>query len=534
MFNNKDYVTSPETESDNKTASRDYFHYKNIQISLNLKENIELINKIFSIYPDLTIREIKISNNPEYSADLIYIDKMIQSDVLEQAIIKKLISKNQCSTYDIYNIDYYKYLLGVNDKSILNHIYEVVDMILNGKIILFVNGIDKAVSIDLKKPPGRGIEEPQVETVIRGPREGFTEDISTNILLLRKIIKSVNLKAEHFVLGEDTKTDVYMMYLSNIANPEIVSELRERVTRIDVNAVLGNSYIKEYIEDEPLSLVPTIFSSERPDVVAAKLLQGRVAVLVDCTPLVITVPAIFSEFMVSTEDFYLNFSYATVNRIVRYSSFILSILLPGLYVAITTFHQELIPTALLVSFIKARSGVPYSSMFECFLMLSVYEILREAGTRMPRSVGQAISVVGALVLGQAAVDAGLVSAPMVIIISVTAVASFAVPSSDLYTAMIVPRIVLLLLGGSLGLLALSTGLLFFAAKLISKRSFGIPYMEPLAPFVKSEFWDFFIRRPLWAKTKRSKMITGKETYKQKVINRYLRVKSSKNSKENKG
>lgn len=534
MFNNKDYVPSPDTESENKTASRDYFHYKNIQISLNLKENIELINKIFSVYPDLTIREIKINNNPEYSANLIYIEKMIQSDVLEQVIIKKLIYNNQCSPYDIFNIDYYKYLLGANDKNICSKIYEVVDMILNGKIILFVNGIDKAVSINLKKPPGRGIEEPQVETVIRGPREGFTEDISTNILLLRKIIKSVNLKAEHFIIGEDTKTDVYMMYLSNIANPEIISELRERVTRIDINAVLGNSFVKEYIEDEPLSLFPTIFSSERPDVVAAKLLQGRIAILVDCTPLVSTVPAIFSEFMVSTEDFYLNFSYSTVNRIIRYFSFILSTLLPGLYVAITTFHHELIPTALLVSFIKARSGVPYSSMFECFLLLSAYEILREAGTRMPRSVGQAISVVGAIVLGQAAVNAGLVSAPMVIVISVTAVASFALPSSDLYAAILVPRIIFLLLGGSLGLLALSTGLLFFAAKLISKRSFGVPYMEPWAPFVRSEFLDSVIRKPLWAKTKRSKIVTDKETYKQKVTSRYLRVKSSKNSKENRG
>lgn len=533
MFDNKKNVTSKNIKKEDEHTDKDYFEYKHIQISLKLTENIEVIKKIFDKFPDLIIREIKINSDPKYGGTIIYMDKMITTDIMEEVIIKKLTSKNESSSYDIYNIDYYKYLLGLNDSNIYSYIREVVDSILNGKVVLFVDGIDKVIVTDIKNIPSRSIEEPEVESVIRGPREGFTENISTNVVLIRKKIKSINLKIEKFVVGEETKTDVYIMYLSNIANAKIVGEIRERITRINIDAVLANSYVKEYIEDEPMSIIPTVFSSERPDVVAGKLLQGRIAMFVDGTPVVITLPAIFSEFMETAEDFYLNYAYATINRIIRYTSFILSIILPGIFVAITTFHQELIPTALLVSFIKSRSGVPYSALFECFLMLSVYEILREAGTRMPRSVGQAISVVGALVLGQAAIEAGLVSAPMVIVISTTAVASFAVPSTDMYTAIIIPRIILLFLGGFLGLLALCTGIMFFFIKLISKRSFGVPYMEPLAPFVKSEFPDSFIRRPFWAKTKGSKMITGKETYRQKVFNRFTWVKFRKDKRKSK-
>lgn len=525
MFNNRKNITSTYNEEKNNGA---YFQYKNIQISIKLGENLKVIKKIFSEIPDLVIREIKINSMPEQGAAIIYLDKMIQTDILEQVVIKKLIDKNQYSSYDMLNIEYYKYLLGLNDKYLYSHIHDVVDSILSGEAVLFIDQIDKAVVIGLTNLPSRGIDEPLVESVIRGPREGFTENISTNIILIRKKIKNISLKTEQFVVGEQTKTDVYIIYLSNIANPKIIDELRTRITKINIDAVLGTSYIKEYIEDEPLSLMPTIFSSERPDVICGKLLQGRIAILVDGTPVVATIPAIFDEFMETSEDFYLNYLYATFNRIVRYTAFILSIILPGLFVAITTFHQEVIPTALLISFIKARSNVPYSALLECFVMLLVYEILREAGTRMPRSVGQAISVVGALVLGQAAIEAGLVSAPMVIVISTTAVASFAVPSTDMYTAMILPRIILLLLGGSLGLLALCTGIMFFFIKLISKRSFGVPYIEPIAPFMKNEFPDFFIRRPLWSKTKRSKIITGKESYRQKVFNRFTWINFRKN------
>lgn len=524
-------------ESKNKYKNEDEkkqsFEYKNIQISVKLSSNIEVLNKIFDKAPDLVKREIKIASNPKNGAILVYIANMIHSDVLENVLIKKLIAKSQSSPYDISNVDYFKYLLGVNNNSVHCSMYKVVDEVLNGKVVIFIEGIEKAIVVDLRNAPNRDITEPDVENIVRGPREGFTEDIATNIVLIRKKIKNPYLKIEQFVIGKQTKTNVDIVYLSNIANSKIVEELRERIKRIDIDAVLGSSYLKEYIEDEPISRMPTIFSTERPDVVAGKLLDGRIAILVDGTPVVSTVPAIFSEFLETSEDFYVNFIDASFNRGIRYVSLILSIALPGFYVAITTFHQELIPTQLLVSFIKARSDVPYSSLFECFFVLLIYEILREAGLRMPRAVGQAVSVVGALVLGQSAVEAGLVSTPMVIVISTTAIASYTIPSIEMYTATVIPRFIFLFLGGFLGLLALVPALIIFFLKLISIRSFGVPYMEPLAPFVKSDFPDIIIRRPFWAKNKRSRMVTGSRSYKRKPFNRFLWIKFRKKERKNK-
>ncbi|MDD3224417.1 MAG: spore germination protein [Clostridium sp.] len=509
----------------------DKFEYKNIKVSVKLSVNIQNLKKIFDKFPDLIMREIKLENNPKHSAVLVYLNQMVDLNIVEKVIIKKLTSPSQGSPYDVSNSDYFKYMLGISDKDIYSSIEKVVDAILDGKVGLFIDEIDKSMAIDLKKTPGRNVEEPEVESVLRGPREGFTESISINLVLLRKKIKSSNLKMEQFIIGRETKTDVSIVYLSNIANIKIVNELRERIKRIDVDAVFGSNTIKEYIEDEAIPIVPTTFSTERPDVVEGKLLSGRIAILVDGTPLVVTVPAIFAEFMETTEDFYLNYIYVTFNRFIRYTAFILSIILPGFFVAITTFHPELIPTGLLISFIKARSGVPYSSLIECCLMLTVYEILREAGIRMPRAVGQAVSVVGALVLGQAAVEAGLASTPMVIVISTTAIASFSIPSTDMYTSTILPRFIFLFLGSFLGLISLITGIILFFVKLMSIRSFGVPYMEPLAPFIKNQFGDIIMRRPMWSKTKRSNLITGKKSRNKKTYNRIKFIKNEKKIKE---
>ncbi|AGK98293.1 spore germination protein [Clostridium pasteurianum] len=494
------------------------FDYKNIQVSVKLNKNVENIKKILDKFPDLIMREIKIANNPKHGAVFFYINKMVNINIMEEVVIKKLISRNEYSPYDISNPEYFKYILGINDKDILSSMDKIINKILDGKVVLFIDEIDKAIVIDLKNIPSRNIEEPVVETVIRGPREGFTENISTDIVLIREKIKSPNLKIEQFILGRETKTDVAIMYLSNIVNIKIVNELKERINQIDVDALFVTNTIKEYIEDDPITKFPTIFSTERPDVIVAKLLGGRIAIFANGTPVVLTVPAIFTEFLISTEDFYVSYIYATFNRYIRYLGFAFSILLPGLFVAIITFHQEVIPTSLLISLIKARSAVPYSSLFESFLMLTVYELVREAGVRMPRAVGQAISTVGALILGQAAVQAGLASTAMVIVIATTSIAAFTIPSTNMYTATILPRFIFLFLGGSLGLLGLITGVIIFLLKLISIRSFGVPYMEPLAPFVKSEFGDLIMRRPIWSKTKRSSIITGKKSKKRKSFN----------------
>ncbi|MBU3218110.1 spore germination protein [Clostridium estertheticum] len=485
--------------------------YLNLKISNKLEQNRKYINNIFDKCTDLIIRELKITSSSKFSAILVYIDNMIETTIFEESIIERLINKKVESSYPPNSKEYSQYLLGISDTNICQDISIVVNSILDGKVVLFVDGINEAIIIDINNPPGRDVEEPQSETVLRGPREGFTESIGSNITLLRKKIKSANFKIEEFRIGRATKTKVTIVYLSNKANSKIVNEVKERIGKIDIDSVLESNYIKEYIGDEPTSNFPTVYSTEKPDVIAGKLLEGRVAILTDGTPIVLTVPSLFIEFFLNNEDYYLNFVAATLNRWIRYIAFVISIILPGFYVAITTFHPELIPSSLIVSLIKSRAGVPYPALIECLLMLSVYELLREAGIRMPRALGQTISVVGALVLGQAAVEAGLASTPMVIVISLTALSSFALPSTDMSLALTYPRIVFLVFGGTMGLVGLTCGMIILFLRLTSLRSYGIPYLSPMAPIQGKKLTDIFIRSPLLTKLKKSWVIKGKKT-----------------------
>ncbi|MGH4122114.1 MAG: spore germination protein [Clostridium sp.] len=483
--------------------------YQNLKVSNSLEENKKNISNIFDKCNDLVIREFKITSNTKFSAILVYIDNMIETRTFEESIIVRLTNIKVENSYPPNSKEYSQYLLGIMDNNIYGDISKVVVSILDGKVVLFVDEINEAMVIDINNPPGRDVEEPQSETVLRGPREGFTESITSNVALLRKKIKSTNLKMEEFRIGTETKTKVIIVYLSNIVDPKIVNEVKERINKIDIGSVLESNYIKEYIGDEPTSNFPTVYSTEKPDVIAGKLLGGRVAILTDGTPLVLTVPSLFIEFFLSNEDYYLKFIAATFNRWIRYIAFVISTTLPGFYVAITTFHPELIPTPLIVTLIKSRVGVPYPALLECLLMLSVYELLREAGIRMPRALGQTISVVGALVLGQAAVEAGLASTAMVIVISLTALSSFALPSTDMSLALTYPRIIFLLLGGTLGLVGLTCGMIILLLRLTSLRSYGIPYLSPMAPVQGKKLTHIFIRGPLLTKFKKSWVIKGK-------------------------
>lgn len=524
-------LKSKNTDKPDLNKDTDTYEYEKTKVSHILQENKIAVKDILSDFSDLVIREVKITNNPKFSAMLVYLNNMIEAGLIEESIIEKITSKREEYTYNPETKEYSKYLFGIRDEDIHIDMDKVIDSILSGKLILFIDGLNEAMVININKAPARSIEEPQVETVIRGPREGFNESMTTNITLIRKKIKSTKLKMETIKIGRKTRTDITIAYLDTVANPKIVNEVKERLNKIDVDAIIAANYIKEYMEDDPISVFPTIFSTERPDVVATKILEGRIAVIVDGTPLVITVPSLFIEFLITNEDYYLKFVPGTINRWIRYLSFILTITLPGTYLAITTFHQEVIPTPLLITFIRARSRVPYSELLECFLMLLMYEILREAGVRMPRAVGQAMSVVGALVLGQAAVEAGIVSTPMVIVVSTTAICSFSIPATDMYAAVTAPRFIFMMLGGTFGLLGLICGLILLFMKLISKRSFGVPYMAPLAPFISEEFPDLLMRHPIWAKFKRSWLITGKSSNRRKPKSHIKSIKEEQKKAE---
>ncbi|KHD36787.1 spore gernimation protein GerK [Clostridium acetobutylicum] len=502
MFNK---IFNKDTEEASKNNAK--------TVSTSLKANKHTIETLFTNCSDLTIREFKIANNRNFSAMIVYINNLIQSDVIESSVIKKLIEEDYNNHPHLNIFEYTKSIFAVNDKNVYKSMDDVILSILKGSIALFLDGESKAIIISIGKPPERDITEPTVETVIRGPREGFTESLTTNVALLRKKIRSTDFKVEELTLGKNSNTTIAITYLANVANPKIVEEIRRRVRKITIDSIIGMNYIKEYIQDEAFSAFPTVFSTERPDVVAGKIFEGKIAIIADGTPIVCTAPAIFFEFLETNEDFFINFIPATIDRWIRYTSLLISILLPGLYVAITTFHQELIQTPLLITFMQSHASVPYPTSTEVLFLLIAYQIMIEAGIRMPRAVGQSISIIGALIIGQSAVEAGLISTPVIIVVAITYIASFAVPVNEMHNALTFPRFIFMILGSTLGLFGLTCGYLVLSLKLISIRSFGVPYAAPIAPTSKGNILDLFIRKPLWAKLKHSPKISDKNSTK---------------------
>ncbi len=481
-------------------------------ISIDLSENLKAIKNIFVNANDLIIREFKIGTEQQVNAFAVMIVGLVNEASVNENLIKPLMSLHRDIRMDSVVKVVKESALFVGCIQETQKLDDTITGILSGDTALFIDGTDSALLASIRGWAARGIEEPKTESVVRGPREGFVESLSTNTALLRRKIKNTQLKFEKMTVGEQTKTDICIVYIKGIANEEIVEEVKGRVTRIETDSILESGYIEQFIEDAPYSLFPTVGNSEKPDIVSAKLLEGRIAILTDGTPFVLTVPYLFIEAFQNSEDYYSRPYLATFIRWLRWLAFFISTFLPALYVAITTFHQELLPTSLLISIASAHEGIPFPTIVEALLMQVAFEILREAGLRLPKAVGQAVSIVGALVIGDAAVSAGLVGAPMVVVVALTGISSFVVPGlTDVTT---VTRFVLLILAGFTGLYGVMLGFTGFLTHQLSLRSFGVPYMSPLAPLSVSGLKDVLIRAPWWAMTTRPGLI-GKNSTRQK-------------------
>ncbi|HQD28558.1 spore germination protein [Acetivibrio saccincola] len=368
--------------------------------------------------------------------------------------------------------------------------------LLSGNCVFLAEGENKFYSVFTSRIERRGIEEPTTQSVVRGPREGFSEDIAKNILIIKKRINNNSLRMINLNVGRVCKTKVAIMYIEGIAKKDIVNEVKKRIEKIKVDAVHDSSYIEELTKDDPYSVFPTYLSLEKSDSVSAALLQGKVAILVDGTPFVLTVPAVFFDFLQSSEDYYHHYIVASMMRIIRFITFYFVLLVPSAYVAITTYHQEILPTALLINIAAQREDVPFPVLFETFLMEFTFEILREAGIRIPRAIGAAISVVGGVVIGQVAVEAGIMSAAVVIVVSFTAISSFSIPNYEMSSALRAVRFVFMILAGALGLYGLFMGIIILWLHLCKIKSVTVPYVTPLTPLIPRENKDTLIRFPL--------------------------------------
>lgn len=475
-----------------------------IKLSSDLTSNIETIRKIMGFANDVIVREFAIVPAADIKAAVIFIKGLVQREVINEQVIGALMSNNRFDSVQ-NNTEFFQMIkeygipsIYVNEESDVNNI---LTQLIEGNTILLLDKVNKVLIVESAGWKDRAISEPRAENVVRGPKDGFTENIENNTALIRRRIKSPTLRMELLIIGTKTKTRVLIVYLEGVAREEVLEEVRSRLARIEIDSVLESGYIEELIEDTPLSPFPQLEYTERPDKVSASILEGRVAILVDTTPHVLIVPTIFYHFIQSADDYYERFTIGTLTRIIRITAYFISVILPAMYIALSSYHQEMIPTTLALSIAASREGVPFPSIGEAFLMEGTFEILREAGLRLPKQAGQAVSIVGGIVIGQAAVQAGIVSQAMVIVVALTGISSFAIPAFNAAASGRLIRFPLMLMASILGLPGILAGLSIIIIHLNSLRSFGVSYMEPFISAKKNEFKDIVVRSPWWAMNK---------------------------------
>ncbi len=461
-------------------------------LSSSLAKNVQTMEEIFKDVDTLRSRYIENTHSKELRCRIFYFDGVVNCELINEHIIKPLmISEAKPSGGNVV----INQIVQIDESKITDQFCDIVEAITYGNTVLFIEGQDKAVLLNTKNFSTRSVDEPDNEKVLLGPREGFTESMMQNLSLIRRRALTPDLKMKNKILGTRTKTKVCVCYMDSIVNRKALDELNSRLEKIDIDAVLDSNYISELTRDAPWSPFPTVGYTERPDVVLGKLMEGRIAVFVDGSPVVMTLPYLFIENFQSSEDYYMHYYYASIARLLRIVAYLLTISVPALYISIGAFHHEMFPLQLFISIATDRKSVPLPAAIEALVMLIVFDILRETGARMPSTIGSALSIVGALVIGQAAVDAKLVSAPMVIIIALTGITSLLVPK--LNTSSMIIRVVLLLFSSMFGFFGYMVGISFFVTHILNLRSFGVPQIMLSRKLKYQNVKDSFMRAPWW-------------------------------------
>lgn len=472
-----------------------------------LDENIDIILEIFQNDDTIMFQKFQNQYDSSIKCCIFYIEGMVDNNIINDNIILP-ITKNALVPDDLSTIDYLieRVIPSINSGKSSDTLI-LVDSIIAGDTVLFINGFKEGITIQSNGMKTRQIEEPDVERSLRGPREGFSESLVVNLSLIRRRLRTKDLKFKYMTIGERTNTRICISYIEGLADGNILNTLYDKLNSINIDGILSVKYIQEYIDENPFSLFETTSSTEKPDIVVAKLLEGRIAIIADGTPVVMTLPCLFIEGFQSADDYYLNYYFASINRMLRIWGFLTTISIPAIYLSLVTFHQELIPTPLIMSIYASRLGVPFPTVLELIGLLIVFEILREAGTRMPAYVGQALSIVGALVLGSAAVEAKFVSAPIVIVVGLSGITSLMTPS--IAGATIIIKIGLIALSSILGLYGYIMGMAFLLIHLLKLKSFGVPFMASLTSLRMQDLQDTAIRAPRWYMRYRPKFIGDK-------------------------
>ena len=506
----------------------------NDKVFQSINVNLEYIKVRFNsmINSDIKIREFTLNaRNKQYQAFLVYIDGMINQDLMNNYILKPLMLKNTANSFDgnqnrilsevktnnitvrkVKKFDIVEYisncLLPQNTIKEFSKFDDIANGINSGNCALFIDTIDIAFDIEVKGFQQRSLGNPNNEIIIRGSQVGFTENLRTNTSLIRRYINNENLVIESVEVGKISKTSCAICYLKNVANSDLVAEVRYRINNLSIDYLISSGQLEQLIQDADSPSLPQMIATERPDRTSSLLFDGRIAIIVNGSPYVLVVPAVFSDFIASPEDFNLRHQYSNFMRTLRIVALGFSLLLPGIYMAITNFHQELIPTELLYTIISARETVPFPVLFEILIMELSFELIREASIRVPSPIGSTIGIVGALILGQAAVDASIVSPILIIIVSFTAICSFSIPDFSLGFHFRIMRFIYILLGAMAGFLGIAAGICVHLIILNNLKSFGVSYLGK-SIFKHNKAGNGIILSPAYHRENRSEFLKVK-------------------------
>lgn len=468
-----------------------------LELSHHLSKMVASIQQLVGESDDISQQDFKIGR--KIPASLFFIEGLCKKDILEKEFVKPLMQLSEDEVDSLLttsSIDSF-----VHEFIALTvHVYESFDEamlpLMSGQVLLVIDGKKKLILLDIRGFEQRGVEEPQTEVMVRGPRDGFNETLQTNIVLIRRRIRDPNLTIQLGQVGRRTKKDFAIMYIKGVADEDLVEEVRYRVSCVDIDDVPETGTIEQLIEDNVLSPFPQILHTERPDRTASSLFNGQVVILLDGTPFSLIAPITLHQLLISPEDYYERWQIGTLVRILRWAASFIALFLPALYIAMVSFHQGMIPTTMALSLAGSREGVPFPAVVEAFIMEGTLELLREAGTRLPRPVGQTIGIVGGLVIGEAAVQAGIVSPIMVIVVAVTAISSFALPYYNVSIAYRILRFSLMIAASIFGLFGIIVVYIAINIHLVGLSSFGSYYLSPFAPFRFVDWLDLVIRAPL--------------------------------------
>ena len=482
------------------------------RISTDLQLNIDRYQRLFADCADIKMRRMALGQNKSRECFIAYIEVSVSNMLLETTALGRALAYLGEAPDEEVNSVLDKNAMGISDVTPFLYVEDAAQGMLTGDAILFVDGYDKALKIADKGYPGAAIKEPDSEKSIRGSREGFTDSIKMNTALIRKRLRSTRVRVKELEQGVRSHTKVDMVYMQDLANPMVLEEIQKRLEAYEIDGVLDSGVIEQLAERKWYSPFPQFQTTQRPDRAALAVMEGRVVVLSDNSPVALILPTDFNSFIKTSDDYYNRFEEATFARILRYFAVFFSMALPGLYLAVTNFHTQILPTPLLLSFWEARIGVPFPAALEVILMELSFELLREAGVRLPGAMGNTIGIVGGLIIGQAAVDANIVSPIVVIVVAFTALCSFSIPNEEFAFSFRILKFFLIIMSAWLGFFGLLVGLFVILIHLSRLKSFGIPYLMPFVGADLSGYEDErdsiwrapfrrLTRRPIYANEK---------------------------------